>query len=472
MKHFSKLLILSFLTLITSVSYAQDKNHPWAIGFGTNAVSFSGTGADGMGNLFDQFLDAEDNWNFVASPVSYLNVKRFVADNISFGVNLSVNQINRINIIEQDVLLKPNDLSYYALDGAFSYSLSNLIGYKVIEPLVSVGAGYTWIENEGFATFNIGTGLNVWITDGFGVNLQSTYKYAADSGETINQTNIASPIEGSISHWQHQLGLVFRFGDKDTDGDKIFDKEDACPEVPGLPQFKGCPDSDGDGIEDSKDACPNEAGLAEFNGCPDTDGDGIPNKEDACPTVAGLKALNGCPDADGDGIADKDDACPNQAGPKANKGCPWPDSDNDGVLDKDDKCPTVAGTVANNGCPEVSEDDVKKLNDYSKTILFDTGKASIKKESLETLDAIADIMKQYTNAKFSIDGHTDSVGSDALNLKLSEERAATVREYLTTRGLDGSRLESHGYGETRPIDSNNTAKGKKNNRRVEVTVIK
>ena len=116
--------------------------------------------------------------------------------------------------------------------------------------------------------------------------------------------------------------------------------------------------------------------------------------------------------------------------------------------------------------------EMQNLNDYSKTILFDTGKASIKKESLETLNAIAEIMKQYPNSRFSIDGHTDSVGSDALNLKLSEDRAATVREYLTTRGLEGSRLESHGYGESRPIDSNNTAKGKKNNRRVEVTVIK
>jgi len=472
MKHFSKLFILSMLTLLTSVSNAQDKNHPWAITIGANAVDFSSTGANGMGNLFAQPLNIRDNWNFVGSPFSYVNVKRFIADNISFGVNLSFNQIDRIAILEQQTLLRPEDLSYYSADGGFSYSLATLIKSKIFDPYINVGAGYTWIDNEGFATFNPGAGINFWLTDKLGVNLQTTYKYAADSGETINQANLASPIEGSISHWQHQLGLVFRFGDKDTDGDKIFDKEDACPEVPGLLQFKGCPDSDGDGIEDSKDACPNEAGLAEFNGCPDTDGDGIMDKEDACPTVAGLKALNGCPDADGDGIADKDDACPNQAGPKANKGCPWPDSDNDGVLDKDDKCPTVAGTVANNGCPEVSVDDVKKLNDYSKTILFDTGKASIKKESLETLNAIAEIMKQYPNSKFSIDGHTDSVGSDALNLKLSEDRAATVREYLTTRGLEGSRLESHGYGESRPIDSNNTAKGKKNNRRVEVTVIK
>jgi OmpA-OmpF porin, OOP family len=82
--------------------------------------------------------------------------------------------------------------------------------------------------------------------------------------------------------------------------------------------------------------------------------------------------MKGCPDADGDGVADKDDKCPTVKGPKDNAGCPWPDTDGDGVFDKDDKCPTVAGTVAkNNGCPEVSDDTMKKLNDYGKTILFE-----------------------------------------------------------------------------------------------------
>jgi hypothetical protein len=71
---------------------------------------------------------------------------------------------------------------------------------------------------------------------------------------------------------------VFKFGGKDTDGDGIYDKDDACPEVAGLAQFNGCPDTDGDGIQDSEDACPEVAGLAAFNGCPDTDGDGIADK--------------------------------------------------------------------------------------------------------------------------------------------------------------------------------------------------
>ncbi|MCB0444810.1 MAG: OmpA family protein, partial [Gelidibacter sp.] len=228
--------------------------------------------------------------------------------------------------------------------------------------------------------------------------------------------------------------------------------------------------SDNDGIEDSKDDCPNEAGLAEFNGCPDTDGDGVPDKNDNCPTVAGLKALNGCPDADGDGVADKDDNCPNEAGPAANNGCPWKDTDGDGVLDKDDKCPNEVGTVANNGCPEVkpTEEVMKQLNEYARTILFDTGKSSFTKDTDPVLKAMTAIFKEYPQADFAIEGYTDSVGSAKSNQLLSERRANAVRDYLVSNGINADRLTAKGFGEENPIDTNKTAAGRKNNRRVEV----
>ncbi len=209
-----------------------------------------------------------------------------------------------------------------------------------------------------------------------------------------------------------------------------------------------------------------------MNGCPDRDGDGIADKDDACPDNAGLKSLAGCPDADGDGIADKDDACPTVKGPKENKGCPWSDKDNDGVYDKDDKCPDVKGTVANNGCPEVSDEVVKKLNDYAKSILFDSGKASFQKQTYPVLQSITGILKEYPNSKFSLEGHTDSDGKDASNQTLSEDRAAAVKNYLIENGIDTSRLSSKGFGETMPIDSNKTKAGKANNRRVEVKLVK
>ena len=184
-----------------------------------------------------------------------------------------------------------------------------------------------------------------------------------------------------------------------------------------------------------------------MNGCPDSDGDGIADKDDACPSEAGLAALSGCPDADGDGIADKDDSCPSEAGPSENKGCPWPDTDGDSVLDKDDLCPQVAGTVANNGCPEVTEEVQKQLNDYARTILFDTGKADIKAESTSVMVDIIQILGEYPTAKFTVEGHTDSVGSAKRNQELSESRANSVRDFLISKGIGADRLTAIGYGE-------------------------
>lgn len=108
---------------------------------------------------------------------------------------------------------------------------------------------------------------------------------------------------------------------KDTDGDKIYDKDDKCPDTFGLVEFNGCPDSDDDGIIDSEDDCPEDHGLKEFNGCPDTDEDGIPDNEDDCPDDYGLEEFNGCPDSDGDGIKDSADDCPETYGYERYNGC-------------------------------------------------------------------------------------------------------------------------------------------------------
>ena len=235
-------------------------------------------------------------------------------------------------------------------------------------------------------------------------------------------------------------------------------------------------DKDGDGVVDKEDICPDVAGPIDNRGCPykDSDKDGIIDKEDHCPNEPGEKDNRGCPwvDSDKDGILDKDDKCSDKPGPKENKGCPWPDKDGDTVIDKDDKCPDVKGTVKNNGCPEVTDEVIKKLNDYAKTILFDTSKATFQQQTYPVLQAMVAILKEYPSSKFSIEGHTDSDGKDTLNQKLSEDRAAAVKNYLIENGVDASRLTSVGYGETKPIASNKTKVGKAQNRRVEVKLIK
>jgi OOP family OmpA-OmpF porin len=450
MKNLSRLLFAMLLVLVYSNANAQDKNNPWQITIGVNAVDAfpTGDGAPFSESVFDDFFNVGDHWNILPS-LSTISVSNYLGDGFSFGVAGSLNKIDKWGDASVD------DLSYYGVDGTIKY---NFLEGKTFDPYLGVGGGYTWVDEIGAGTFNGTLGFNLWFTENIGFTVQTSYKH---SFEDYLQT-----------HFQHTAGISIKFGGTDTDGDGIYDKDDACPDVAGIAAFNGCPDTDGDGIEDSKDSCPNEAGLAELNGCPDADGDGVADKDDKCPTVAGLKALAGCPDTDGDGVTDADDKCPAIAGPAANKGCPWPDTDGDSVLDKDDKCPSVKGTVANNGCPEVSAEIQKTLNAYAKTILFDTGKSSIQAQSAAVLADIIKILNEYPTSKFTVEGHTDSVGSNDLNQKLSDARALSVKEYLTENGVDEFRLSAIGYGETKPIDTNNTSKGRANNRRVEINLSK
>jgi OmpA-OmpF porin, OOP family len=473
MKHLNKLIAI--LMLLGLSSQAQDSDNTWAISFGANAVDGGRvSAASSIKNQFSQYFDQKSYWSIIPS-VSTLTVSKYVGDNFSFGVTGSVNKMTKFvgdgiydpaSNTNSYPIVNSGDLMYYGIDGVVKYSFMNMIKSKVIDPSLHIGGGYTWLGDASAGTVNGGFGLTFWLTKQVGLSLQSTYKH---SFEDTRIPNVDVP-----SHMQHFVGITFKFGAKDTDGDGIYDKYDACPEVAGPKEFNGCPDSDGDKIIDKDDACPNEAGLAAFNGCPDTDGDGVADKDDACPDVAGLKALGGCPDADGDGVTDKADKCPDVKGPKENAGCPWPDRDGDGVLDKDDKCPDVKGPASNNGCPipEPTEEAIKKLNEYAKTILFDTGKFSFQKQTFPVLQSIAAILKEYPTSKFSIEGHTDNLGKADANQKLSEERAAAVKSYLVENGIAADRLTSSGYGQTKPIDSNKTKSGKANNRRVEVKLVK
>ena len=452
MKHLSKLLVVALLVLGANNIQAQDENNPWQISFGVNAIDLYPTNDENnpfsSTTLFDEYFNVSDHWNILPS-VSYVAASKYIGSGFSVGARGSLNRIE--NNGDQAV----DDLSHYAIDGTIKY---NFLKNTTIDPFAEIGGGYTWVDEIGAGTANAGIGVNIWFSENIGLTLQTQYKHAFE--------------DYLVKHFQHMAGISIKFGGTDTDGDGIYDKDDACPEVAGLEAFNGCPDADGDGIEDSKDSCPNEAGSKEMNGCPDADGDGVADKDDACPNEAGLAALAGCPDADGDGVADKDDQCPNEAGPAENNGCPWPDADGDSVLDKDDQCPQVAGTVANNGCPEVTEEVQKQLNDYARTILFDTGRSSIKAESTSVMVDIITILNEYPTAKFTVEGHTDSVGGASTNQKLSESRANSVRDFLIDKGVGADRLTAIGYGEDKPIATNNNRAGRAQNRRVEINLVK
>ncbi|XRE43470.1 OmpA [Tenacibaculum discolor] len=447
-----KLAVMALFAFAAVNVSAQDSDNPWAVGFGVNAVDVR-IPSD-FGDYAKDYIGTSD-WNILPS-ISRVTVDRYLNDGFTLQLAGSLNKIETFRT-EDDM-----DELYWAIDANVKYDLNNLVGNTGWwDPYVYVGGGYTSLADEGEGMLNAGAGFNVWFNDNLGLNFQ-----------TGGKKEFADKVR---DHFQHSIGLVFKFGGKDTDGDGVYDKDDACPEVAGLKEFNGCPDTDGDGIKDSDDACPEVAGLAALNGCPDADGDGIADKDDACPTEKGTKANNGCPDADGDGVVDGKDKCPNEAGPAANNGCPWPDTDGDGVLDKDDKCPNEAGVASNNGCPEVviKEEAVKKLNEFARAIYFNSGKTSFRKGVTGKLDLIAGIMKEYPKANFSIQGHTDSSGSNTLNQRLSEKRAKAVLDYLITKGgIDSKRLTSAGFGEDYPIADNKTRAGRAENRRVEIKLVK
>ena len=447
-----KLAVIALFTLVmVSNVNAQDSNNPWVIGFGTNIIDFNFWTASDIGNVAKDYIGNAD-WNVLPSATR-ISAEKYLDKGFTLQVAGSLNKINHFN--------EANDVDYlyYAIDANVKYDLNNLFGETSwFDPYAYLGGGFVSVNSLSEGMLNYGVGFNVWVSDNFGLNFQSGAK-----------KSFADKVQ---NHFQHTAGLVFKFGGKDTDGDGVYDKDDACVDVAGLKEFNGCPDADGDGVKDSDDACPNVAGLASLNGCPDADGDGIADKDDMCPNSKGTKANKGCPDTDGDGIVDKNDKCATVAGPAANSGCPWPDTDGDGVLDKDDKCVNEVGPASNNGCPEpvVSAKASKSINMAAREILFNTGRSSFKAGVTKQLDAIVAIMKEFSKAKFSIEGHTDNTGSASVNLRLSQKRADAVKKYFVRKGIDASRLSSVGHGSKFPTDSNATRTGRSKNRRVEIKV--
>lgn len=273
---------------------------------------------------------------------------------------------------------------------------------------------------------------------------------------------------------------------RDTDADGLLDDVDLCVNEPedadGFEDTDGCPelDNDLDGIPDESDVCPLEPedadGFEDADGCPDADndGDGVLDGADRCPAVAGLAELGGCPDRDADGLTDADDVCPDDAGPLEMDGCP--DRDADRVPDLRDACPDDpippdADPATSDGCPKLAYLTEGRITIYEK-VNFETGRAQVAESSFGLLREVADILQATPAVKrLEVGGHTDNVGSDRFNLRLSQQRADAVREYLVQAGVAAERLTARGYGETTPITTNRTDTGKARNRRVEFVVL-
>lgn len=483
------LFLMLFLFLITSSVSAQYTEHK-------SALSINAVGID------------------YYSPFD--NGETFDSDFFTYGAKLAYHRNLGSDALNLEI---PFSLGYAYLadenDGTFGfnlyknrsgrYGLGALLQLQLFEksrfivPYLSGGATASYTSEGGFhVEVPLGVGLDFRIKDDWYFQVRPEYRLGLID-DNRNNYNLNVGFKWFINNNPKPLppppvdndrdkdgiqnkddkcpdipGVIGLMGCPDQDGDGVADGDDACPELAGLIDFAGCPDGDGDGLADNNDTCPNEAGPKANNGCPygDSDGDGINDNEDDCPSIKGVAAFRGCPDSDGDGIADKDDSCPNTPGVAANRGCPQvKDADGDGVIDRDDRCPTTAGPASNNGCPVIKEEVKERLAFAAKNIRFETNSARIKTASNFVMDEVASILLQYPNYNVSIGGHTDSIGNSDFNQRLSEKRAAACLEYLAKKGISKSRMTSKGYGESQPIANNKYEAGRKENRRVEFNLF-
>ncbi|RRQ47319.1 OmpA family protein [Chryseobacterium sp. SC28] len=431
-----KLGITALALTVASSVFAQTTTNPWVIGVGAHGVNHVAQ-RNNFSNTFS-FNNFEENLfgvskYLITPPLSKLTVARSLGkglvldwqttvgnvDNKRFGMDKEFFLMTGLGIQVKAAGLLWDEESWfdpYLRVGAnyLRHDYTNLTFPQTDTKSGEVYNVYDGDDNTtGKAdhfTVSTGAGINFWVTKNFGLGIQGDYVTTP-----VDQSNVAN-------FWQASASLLFRFGNTDRDKDGIPDKEDACPDTPGLPEFQGCPD---------------------------TDGDGVPDKDDQCPDVAGPKENNGCPwpDTDGDGVLDKDDACVDVAGPAENKGCPWPDTDGDGVLDKDDACPTVPGLAEYQGCPKPAEAYALEATGALTNILFDFNKATLRPESAGAIAQAASILKGSTDGQFLVTGHTDAKGSAEYNLKLSRQRAAAVVAALEAQGVDPNKLKSTGVGE-------------------------
>lgn len=498
------LLLAVVLFFMPQLFVAQNADNRNAFGLYVSKSEYKGD----LGNSLWQFKKGEYHYNWGGA----VNFQRYLNRSFDWGLQGGYGEFDFVN--PANTKLNFQGKKYDAIT-YFNYKLNN--GYlfsenSFIAPFLTAGIGAAGYHggtiNSKSPMFDfvvpVGIGMKLKLSEYVALEYKYVYHFTGQDMRDGNNTAGKNDFLGmkKDAYGQHFAGIVFSFGSKDTDKDGVKDKKDLCPntplgvavdangcpldadgdgvadyldkcpDVPGLARFDGCPDSDGDGVPDNLDKCPNTpTGVrVDADGCPtDTDGDGVPDYLDKCPNVPGLAKFDGCPDRDGDGIPDHLDKCPDVAGLAQFEGCP--DTDGDGIPDHLDKCPTVPGIPENKGCPEVKKEVITIFKQALQGIQFDLNKSTIKPTSYGILNKVVKVMQDNPAYNLQISGHTDSQGNDAYNQKLSEERAASVKEYLVSKGIDATRLVPQGFGETQPVASNNTAKGRYLNRRVEFKIL-
>ena len=203
MKKYRKIFLTVLSLLFVLNINSQDENHKWQFSFGTNAVDLD---AD-SNTSFTEFFDVKDNWNLSKSPVSMFMVSKYIGNNLSFGVGAAFNSISNY---ADGLELEYTTNDYFSVDAMLKYDLSDLVSLKVLDmhfhPFVGIGPGMTSLAGESYLTGNGSLGLNVWLSETFGLTLMSEYKE--------NFSDSIKLDEGGTMRWS--LMLTFKF-DEDSE---------------------------------------------------------------------------------------------------------------------------------------------------------------------------------------------------------------------------------------------------------------
>lgn len=480
MQQMRRIIFYLVLIGIQNVLFAQSNQrvrHPYS---GTLAVSLNG----GLTIGITDYKEIETGATLTGALEYFFNTRSYHI----FSLKLFA---GGQNVYGKDYrgFLYSNELGQYAIPeliysdmyiagggGTYSYSLNNVVfpyigaglSYHKFSPKLASGVvtqnNVNGLYSKNAMSWDFEAGLRFPISEKIGLQFSGSIHF-------LNTDYIDDIAVGSHNdmYTSFKLGISYSFlGEKDSDGDGIYDSEDNCPDEPedydGFQDYDGCPDPDNDqdGILDINDKCPNEAedfdGFEDEDGCPDldNDGDGIPDALDKCPDEA----------EDFDGFQDED-------------GCPDLDNDGDGIPDSLDKCPDEAeifnGFEDEDGCP-----DIAPLGESSfspKEILLDgettfgTNTSEILPSAFAELDRIVNLLKTFPNAKWRIEGHMDNQNSSDFSRVISLKRAEAILNYFILKGLPSFKFEVIGMGDKFPIANNNTEFGRSKNRRIEIVRI-